>query len=96
LSCAEPWRRGPKATFSKIDFGNGLGFWNTKQIEPTVAKLHDHPPGLNHPDELLSDVCEAAGIEPLIAPAREGHHPDWQQRFSEPEPLAQGATRSRR
>ena len=24
-----PSTRGPNAMFSKIDFGNGLGFWNT-------------------------------------------------------------------
>ena len=27
--CAMPLMRGPKATFSKIDFGNGFDFWNT-------------------------------------------------------------------
>jgi hypothetical protein len=36
----------------------------------------------------------AAGIEPLIAVKRDQHHPDrdWRERFTEPAPLAEGAS----
>ena len=37
-------------------------------------------------------ACEAAGIEPLIAVARQAHHPDWRERFSEPQPLSPDAS----
>ena len=73
-----------------------------QQIEPMLAKLQALPEGLNAPATLLADtgyhsehnveVCRKAGIEPLIAVGREGHHPHWQARFGEPEPLAEGAS----
>ena len=37
-------------------------------------------------------ACEAAGIEPLIAVARQAHHPDWRERFSEPQRLSPDAS----
>ena len=37
-------------------------------------------------------ACEAAGIEPLIAVARDEHHPGWRERHSEPAPLPKNAT----
>ena len=37
-------------------------------------------------------ACEAAGIEPLIAVARDEHHPGWRERHSEPLPLPTDAT----
>lgn len=37
-------------------------------------------------------VCEASKIEPLIAVAREKHHPNWRERHTEPEPLPATAT----
>jgi hypothetical protein len=37
-------------------------------------------------------VCEAAGIHPLIAVARDKHHPGWREPHSEPEPLPENAT----
>ena len=37
-------------------------------------------------------ACEAAGIEPLIAVARQAHHPDWRERFSQPQPLSPDAS----
>ena len=40
-------------------------------------------------------ACEAAGIEPLIAVARQAHHPEWRERFSEPQPLSPGCQRRR-
>jgi hypothetical protein len=37
-------------------------------------------------------VCEAAGIDPVIAVARDEHNPDWRERDSEPAPLPEKAT----
>ncbi len=34
------------------------------------------------------EACEAQGITPFIAVAREEHHPDWRERHAEPAPLA--------
>jgi transposase len=65
-----------------------------EQLAPRVAQVQALPAGLNHPEQLLADtgyfsennvkVCEAAGIEPLIAVQRETHHPHFLERFSEP------------
>ncbi|MEA3644358.1 MAG: transposase, partial [Lamprobacter sp.] len=65
-----------------------------EQVAPMLEGLQALPEGLNHPDELVADngyfsarnveVCEAAGIVPLIAMKREEHHPHWSERFSEP------------
>lgn len=73
-----------------------------QQVEPMLKKLRALPEGLNAPATLLADtgyhskhnveVCLKAGIEPLIAVGREGHHPHWQERFSEPEQLAEDAS----
>ena len=73
-----------------------------EQVAPMVEKVQALPEGLNQPDTLLIDsgyfseknveTCEAAKITPLIAPGREGHHPGWRDRFTEPEPLAADAT----
>ena len=41
---------------------------------------------------MVAQVTNAAKITPLIAPGREGHHPGWRDRFTEPEPLAADAT----
>ena len=67
-----------------------------------VAKVQANPAGLNQPWTLLADTgfyseknvnaCVAAGIEPLIAVKRDEHHPDWHERFTEPAPLAEGAS----
>ena len=38
------------------------------------------------------EACEALGITPFIAVAREDHHPDWRQRHTAPEELAEDAT----
>jgi len=73
-----------------------------EQMVPMVAKLHANLAGLNQPETLLADTgfyseknvkaCIAAGLEPLIAVKRDEHHPDWRERFTEPEPLAEGAS----
>ena len=38
------------------------------------------------------DRCAAAGIEPLLAVGRDGHHAHWEARFSEPPPLNEPAS----
>ena len=73
-----------------------------QQLLPMLEQLDTLPEGLNFPETLPADTgyysegnidaCCKAEIEPLIAAGSEGHHPDWKQRFSEPEPLAAGAT----
>ena len=60
------------------------------------------PAGLNQPHTLLVDsgyyseknvnTCVDAKITPLIAVGREGHHPGWRERFTEPGPLPNDAT----
>ena len=73
-----------------------------QQVEPMLKKLGALPAGLNAPATLLADtgyhsennvaVCLEAGIEPLIAAGREGHHPHWKERFTDPAPLAADAS----
>lgn len=73
-----------------------------EQIAPPVAQVQALPEGLNQPEQLTADasyfsennvkVCEAAGIEPLIAVTRETHHPHWSERFREPPEPAPEAT----
>jgi transposase len=73
-----------------------------EQVEPMVTKVQANPKGLNQPETWLADTgyysaknvttCVAAGIEPLIAVKRDEHHPDWRERFTEPVPLAEGAS----
>ena len=58
--------------------------------------------GLSQPEEFVADngyfsernveVCEAAGIVPLIAMKREEHHPHWSARFGEPAEVPPEAT----
>jgi transposase len=73
-----------------------------EQVAPMVEKMQALPEGMNQPKAILIDSgyfseknvasCEAAKITPLIAVGREEHHPDWRERFTEPEPLAAEAT----
>jgi transposase len=73
-----------------------------EQVAPMVEKLCALPEALGRPEVLLADSgycsagnverCQEAAIEPLLATGREAHHPHWQERFAEPEPLGQGAT----
>jgi IS5 family transposase len=73
-----------------------------QQVEPMLKKLGALPEGLNAPTTLLADTgyfsadnvdtCLKAEIEPLIATAREGHHPHWKERFTEPAPIAENAS----
>ena len=69
-----------------------------EQVKPMLAKIAAMPTTLGQVEHLLADTgycskgnvaaCEAAGVEPFIAVAREDHHPGWRERFAEPEPLA--------
>jgi hypothetical protein len=61
-----------------------------------LGKLAGLPETLGRPDTLLADTgyfsaanvtaCQAAGIDPLIALEREGHHPSLDERFAAPPP----------
>lgn len=71
-----------------------------EQVIPMIEKLQANPEGLK--PCLLADTgyfseknvgaCVNAGITPLIAVRREEHHPNWRERFTEPDPLAISAT----
>jgi transposase len=73
-----------------------------QQVEPMIAKVQALPEGLNAPATWLADAgyfsegnvaaCLAAKIEPLIAIGREGHHPHWRERFTEPAPIDASAS----
>ena len=73
-----------------------------EQLVPLLAPLAALPEALGEVDQLLADTgfcsarnvvaCEAAGIEPLIAVARDEHHAGWRERFTEPAPLPEGAS----
>jgi transposase/IS5 family transposase len=73
-----------------------------EQVEPMVEKMQANPEGLNQPETLLADTgyfsqknvaaCIKAKITPLIAVKRDEHHPQWQERFTEPAPLAEDAS----
>lgn len=73
-----------------------------QQLEPMLGKIADPPDALGRVDELLADngyfsegnvnACAAAGIDPVIAPGREAHHPSLEEHFAEPPPPPQGPT----
>ncbi len=72
------------------------------QIVPMLENVQTLPADLACPQQLLADTgyfsaanvqaCEAAGIEPSIAVARDAHHPHWSERFDEPPAPAPDAT----
>lgn len=73
-----------------------------QQIEPMLETLSDLPEDLGRVQHLLADTgyfsatnvehCVAAKIEPLLAAGRDRHHPHWEDRFTEPPPLAEPAS----
>ena len=73
-----------------------------QQVAPMVEKLQANPEGLNRPGTVLADTgyfseknvetCVDAEITPLIAVKRDTHHQEWQERFTEPAPLAEDAS----
>lgn len=73
-----------------------------QQIETMLEKLTALPEPLGKIDTLVADTgyfseanvkaCGKSEITPLIAVSRESHHPDPLERFTQPPPLAEGAT----
>lgn len=73
-----------------------------EQIEPMLAALAERPETLGAVEHMIADTgffseknvkaCEAAKVAPLIAVARDEHHPGWRERHSEPAPLPGDAT----
>jgi len=73
-----------------------------QQVEPMLEALGGLPEQLGRVEHLLADNgffsaanvehCVQAKIQPLLAAGRDGHHPHWQDRFTEPPPLAKPAS----
>lgn len=73
-----------------------------EQVEPMLETLDAQAEALGTVKCLIADTgysseknlnaCETAQIEPLIAVARDEHHPGWRERHSEPTPLPNDAT----
>lgn len=73
-----------------------------QQVVPMLAEFKALPASLGRVTVVLGDcgynsesnitACEAAGIEPYLAVAREDHHPHWKARFEEPVALDADAT----
>lgn len=74
-----------------------------QQVTPMLQALSERPQCLPAVEAIALDAgyfseanvnhCCAAGIEPLIAASREHHHPAPMERFTEPPPLPDDATR---
>ena len=72
-----------------------------QQVEPMLDALAGLPEALGSVEQLLADNgyfsaanvehCVAAKIEPLLAAGRDGHHPHWADRFTEPPRLLEPA-----
>ena len=73
-----------------------------QQLAPMLEALADLPEALGSVEHLLADNgyfsaanverCAEAKIEPLLAAGRDEHHPHWEDRFTEPPPLAEAAS----
>ena len=73
-----------------------------EQVKPMLETLAAQTERLGKVPGLIADTgfcsetnitaCETAGIAPLIAVAKEDHHPDWRERHSEPPPPPENAT----
>ena len=73
-----------------------------QQVAPMLEVLAGLPEALGRVEQLLADNgyfsaanverCVQAKIEPLLAAGREGHHPHWEDRFTEPPALAKPAS----
>lgn len=73
-----------------------------QQVVPMLGKMQSHPKGINSPHTLLADTgyfseknveaCVSAKIVPLIAVKRDEPPPNWRDRFTEPEALAEDAS----
>jgi transposase len=73
-----------------------------KEVQPILKVLQAQEAKLGAASTLIADTgycseknvvaCEEAKIDPLIAVARQDHHPHWRERFTEPAPLQANAT----
>lgn len=73
-----------------------------QQIEPMLDKIARLPEAIGQVESLLADsgyfseanvdACAKAKIEPMIACAREHHHPGWRERFAIAPPAPEQAT----
>jgi hypothetical protein len=73
-----------------------------QQVQPMLKVLQAQAPKLGDVQTLIADTgycsqknvvaCLEAKAEPLIAVARQDHHPHWRERFTEPAPLKADAT----
>ena len=73
-----------------------------QQVEPMLKALAGFPEALGSVAQLLTDNgyfsaanvehCVQAKIEPLLAAGRDGHHPHWEDRFTEPPLLVEPAS----
>lgn len=73
-----------------------------EQVKPMLETLAAQTQRLGKVTGLIADTgfcsetnitaCETAGVAPLIAVAKENHHPDWRERHSEPPALTENAT----
>ena len=71
-------------------------------VAPMIERWQALPEGLSQPEECVADngdfsernveVCEIAGIVPLLAMTREEHHPHWSARFNAPGEVSPAAT----
>ena len=73
-----------------------------EQVKPMLKTLAAQTQRLGKVTGLIADTgfysetnitaCETAGVAPLIAVAKEDHHPGWRERHSEPPALPENAT----
>ena len=73
-----------------------------EQVKPMLETLAAQTQRLGKVTGLIADTgfcsetnitaCETAGVAPLIAVAKEDHHPDWRERHSEPPALPENTT----
>ena len=73
-----------------------------QQVQPMLKALQEQAPKLGDVQTLIADTgycseknvvaCMEAKMEPLIAVARQDHHPHWVERFTEPPSLQADAT----
>ena len=73
-----------------------------QQLDPMLKELAGLPEALGSVKRVLADNgyfsaanvggCLQAKIEPLLAAGRDKHHPNWEDRFTEPPPLTEPAS----
>jgi transposase len=73
-----------------------------QQVEPMLEVISGLPGHLGNVEHLLADNgyfsaanvehCVKAKIEPMLAAGRDGHHPHWEDRFTEPPALGEPAS----